>query len=165
MLKVLDKIEDAFVVITIFAATLLVFINVVLRLFGMGTTWSEELIRYLIIWLTFIGASICVRKGEHVGIELLPELLPDRIKKFLALIVNTIVILFLLFLLKYSVELVQFNQKNGQIAPALGIPMYIIYLSVPIGTLLMMIRYVHQVILLFKTGHPITSNQDNQLKG
>ncbi|MBO8162157.1 MAG: TRAP transporter small permease [Brevibacillus sp.] len=161
MLKVLNKIENIFVVVTIFLATVLVFVNVVLRAFGAGTTWSEELIRYLIIWLTFIGGSICVRKGEHVGIELLPEFLPNRFKRVLRIIVNVIVISFLLFLLKYSVELTQFNFQTGQTAPALGIPMYIVYLCLPIGALLMIIRYAADIVEAWRN----TQEADHDMNG
>lgn len=151
MFKFLDKIENVLVVVFIFVATILVFVNVALRAFGAGTNWSEELIRYLIIWVTFIGGSICVRKAEHVGVELLPELLKKPwMKRVLFLIVDTIVIAFLIFLLKYSVELVQFNARNGQISPAIRVPMYIVYLSVPIGAFLMIVRYIQDIVVNVK---------------
>ncbi|UFJ41788.1 TRAP transporter small permease [Brevibacillus humidisoli] len=154
MLKILDKAENVFVVLTIFLATVLVFVNVVLRAFGAGTTWSEELIRYLIIWLTFIGGSICVRKGEHVGIELLPEFLPARFRWVLRVLVNLIVILFLVLLIKYSTELTMFTYKNGQTAPALGIPMYWVYLCLPLGSLLMVIRYLADIVDAWRNKQP-----------
>jgi C4-dicarboxylate transporter DctQ subunit len=164
MLKILDRLEDTFVVITFFFATLLVFINVVLRFFGVGTTWSEELIRYLIIWLTFIGGSICVRKGEHVGIDLLPELLSTNLKRILFIIVNLIAIIFLAFVLKFSIELIQFNIATGQIAPALGVPMYIVYFCVPIGSMLMIVRHINVIVNICK-GQVNHTQNDMNLKG
>jgi C4-dicarboxylate transporter DctQ subunit len=151
VLKTVERLEDIFVVLTFFLATVLVFVNVVLRFFGYGTTWSEELIRYLIIWLTFIGASICVRKNEHVGIDLLPEYLSEFWKKVLFLLVNVIAIIFLVFLTKYSIGLIEFNFAKGQIAPALGIPIYFVYLCVPIGALLMMVRYIVSSVEIAKS--------------
>lgn len=142
MIKILDRIEDVFSVVAFFLATLLIFMNVVLRFIGHGTTWSEELIRYLIIWLTFIGSSICVRKNEHVSVDLLPEFLPEFWKKILFIVVNVIAIIFLLFITKYSIDLIAFSVQTGQISPALGIPMFTVYLILPIGFILMALRYL-----------------------
>lgn len=142
MIKILDRMEDVFCVVAFFLATILLFINVVLRFFGHGTTWSEELIRYLIIWLTFIGSSICMRKNEHVGVDLLPEFLPDFWKKILSIIVNIIAVIFLLFVTKYSIDLVAFSARTGQISPSLGIPISTVYWTLPIGFILMTFRYL-----------------------
>lgn len=150
MLKVVDRLENIFLVITFFLATILIFGNVVFRFFGYGTSWSEELIRYLIIWLTFIGASVCVRENEHVSIDLLPEFLSEFWKKILSLFVNTVAIIFLLFITKFSLELVEFSFGRGQIASALGIPMYIVYLCVPIGAMLMTLRYTISSVEIVK---------------
>lgn len=135
-MKLFYKAEEAFVGVTIMVVTFLLFISIVLRLFSLGITWSEELIRYAIIWITFIGSGICFRKGIHVGIDVLMDALPQKGKNVLGLIINVLAIIFMIFLIKYGFSLVMFSKGTGQITPALQVPMYWIYLAIPLGAIL-----------------------------
>ena len=59
MMKILDRVEDVFCAASLLLTALVLFANVVLRyVFSASTSWAEELIRYLMIWITFIGGSI-----------------------------------------------------------------------------------------------------------
>lgn len=61
---------------------LLVFINVVLRYaFNSGITVSEELSRWLFVWITFLGAVVALQEGSHLGTDMLVSRLPARGKK------------------------------------------------------------------------------------
>lgn len=151
-MKVLHKTEEAFVGITIMGVTFLLFINVILRFFfSAGITWTEELIRYAIIWITFIGGSICFRKGIHVGIDVLIESLPDKGKKVLGLIINLMAIILMFLLIKYGYDLVVFSQGTGQMSPALQVPMFWAYLAIPIGSLLSLIHLFIQTFHMVKS--------------
>ena len=72
MLKILNKIEDVFCAVSLLLTTLILFVNVVLRyVFSASTSWAEEMIRYLMIWITFIGGSVCVRHSAHIRMDFL----------------------------------------------------------------------------------------------
>src|SRR5215216_5461113 len=49
--------------------------------FGRAVSWTEEVPRYLLIWVSFLGAAVCVVKREHVGFELLFDSLPPRLRR------------------------------------------------------------------------------------
>ena len=84
MLKILNKIEDVFCAVSLLLTTLILFVNVVLRyVFSASTSWAEEMIRYLMIWITFIGGSVCVRHSAHIRMDFLLTLLPRSVANLL----------------------------------------------------------------------------------
>ena len=80
--KVLFGFEGYLTGLLLLGSTLLLFVNVFLRyVFHSSTTWAEEAIRYAIICVTFIGNSICARRGSHVGIDIFAQLMPPLGRK------------------------------------------------------------------------------------
>lgn len=147
-MKWVKRIEEAFVGICLISVTIILFVNIVLRYgFSANTNWAEELIRYVMIWITFIGSAICFRRSLHVGIDFFIDYLSKKWGSLIALFVNAASIIFMIFILYYGVELVTFSMNSGQITPSLQIQMYLIYLAMPIGAALSLI---HLVINSFK---------------
>jgi len=141
-LEKLNKIEEIFISIVLLSATLLLFINVIARyFFAFSFKWAEELTRYMIIWITFIGSSVCVRKQKHVGIDALLTKCPLNIRWVLKLIILVIGILFSCILTIYGWKLTGSVMASGQLSPAMMLPMYLAYAAIPLGGGLMIIRY------------------------
>lgn len=150
-MKWINRIEEAFVGICLLAVTIVLFVNIVLRFgFSANTNWAEEVIRYGMIWITFIGAAICFRRGLHVGIDFFLDYLSKKWGAIIALVVNLFSIVFMAFIFYYSIELVKFSIDSGQITPSLQIKMFYIYLAIPIGALLSLIHLVVHTFKLFK---------------
>lgn len=127
---------------------LLVFINVLLRQLGLGVSWTEELIRYLIIWMTFIGASVCVSKGSHISIDAIPKLFKGKARKVYDGFIYIISFIFSVGLLWFAFIFIRGQMNTAQLSPALGLPMYYFYFSILIMAVLITIRYVY---LLYET--------------
>jgi C4-dicarboxylate transporter DctQ subunit len=83
--------------------------------------------------------------GGHVAVDIVPRLLSKRGNAILAFVVNVICILFCVLLAYLSLKQMLRVKGAGQISPALEIPMWIAYLSIPAGTILMLIRFVQQL--------------------
>lgn len=147
-MKIIHKIEENIIGIGLAVTVLLVFLNVVLRyVFKNSSTWIEELVRYIIIWITFIGAAVCFRKSSHMGIDLIFSFVKGPLKKGIEIFILVASLIFVIFLMNYGMELALFTQKSGQIAPSLGIKLFWIYLGIPLGASL---AFLEIVILLFK---------------
>lgn len=145
-MKIFNKTTEGFIGIAMMTVTLLLFVNIILRFFfSAGITWAEELIRYAIIWITFIGSSVCFQRGIHVSIDLLIDFLPEKGKKLLNLIINVLAIIFMVFLIKFGFDLVSFSKGTGQLAPALRIEMFWVYLAIPVGAFLSLIHLIIQL--------------------
>lgn len=105
---------------------------------GSSIPWSEELGRYLMIWLGFLGASLALREGLHVGVELLVQWVPLRVAAWLKGLARGAVAGFLLIVIGYGVFLV--SNLWDQWSPVAGIRMTWPYLAIPVGSLLMLIQ-------------------------
>ena len=143
--KTSDKLEKGFLAAAIIVSSLLLFVNVVLRyVFLAPIYWAEEFVRYLMVWMIFIGASQVTLWGGHVAVDIVPRLLSKRGNAVLAFIVNAVCIVFCIILAYLSMKQMLRVMRAGQVSPALEIPMWIAYLSIPAGTLLMLIRFIQQ---------------------
>jgi TRAP-type C4-dicarboxylate transport system permease small subunit len=82
MQKVLDWIEkalDAVLILMMIVMASAVVIQVVSRyIINRPTSWSEEVARYLFVWITFLGSAVVIRKRRHVDVSVLTDRLPAR---------------------------------------------------------------------------------------
>lgn len=100
--------------------------------------WSEELSRYALVWLTFIGASYGIKRGIHVAVTALTQALPARAQQFLWQLTCLLITLLGIVLIVYGLKLAQINL--GQLSPSLHIPIGLAYLALPAGGFLMIIH-------------------------
>lgn len=104
----------------------LVFGNVVLRyLFNSGITWSEEISRYLFIWLTFLGAIGAFKNKDHLGVDMLIKRLPNKMRKVVLTISELLMLFILILIFDGSWKMTILNL--GSTAPATGMPMAVVY--------------------------------------
>ena len=138
--KVINKILRFIVIIMLSVMSVVVFAQVLFRIVHLSIPWSEELSKYLLIWSTFLGAAICIRKGSLVGLEFLKNSMSEEKQKILQTILNLIVCAMLLFLINvgfWAVRRVWF-----QITPVLKLSMGLMYAAIPIGSVFMLINQI-----------------------
>jgi len=141
--KVLTGIEDSVNGILLLAATIVLFINVIARYaFHNASTWAEEAIRYAIVWVTFFGGSICVRNKTHVGIDIFVMYAPAMLKRVLSAFAQLTGAVFTAFVTYYGWQITQLVIETAQKSPAMLMPMWVVYISMPLGSLLMTIRFL-----------------------
>jgi C4-dicarboxylate transporter DctQ subunit len=137
------------------SASLILFANVVARyVFNWGVPWAEELVRYEIIWMVFIGGSVAVRKGIHIGIDILATVSPPKTQTVIHLVINAISLLFCVFLTVIGFDLISQAKMSGQVAPALQVPIWIVQMAIPIpiGGSLMALRFLQRLISVWRDG-------------
>lgn len=139
----LDKIEIFIVTILLGAMIVVVFLQVFFRFIIKGSLpWSEELARYLMVWTVFIGASIGAKEGAHIGVEALVSIFPAKVKYFATLLTGFFCVFFCGIIAVVSYKVVLFLNSSGQLSPAMRLPIYWAYLSIPIGSILMGLRFI-----------------------
>jgi C4-dicarboxylate transporter, DctQ subunit len=144
---ILNHLEEYVGVISLIFTSLLVFVQVVLRyLFNYSLSWSEEAARYLIVWFIFIGSSIAVREKAHATMDALVTILPAKGKRIFAILSNLIAMVFCLILMWSGIKTVEGVVAFGSVTPAIGMPMYLPYLAIPVGAGLMFIRFLQLCI-------------------
>jgi len=129
----------------------LVFGNVVLRYgFNSGITISEEISRYLFIWLTFIGAVVAMHERAHLGVDSLVRALPRRGKVF-CVVASELLMLFavaLLFYGSWKQTLINMSTKS----PVAEIPLGLIYVAGLVASALMGILILRNLFRLLIVG-------------
>ena len=146
--KVINKILRFIVIFMLSVMSVVVFAQVLFRIVHLSIPWSEELSKYLLIWSTFLGAAICIRKGSLVGLEFLKNSMSEEKQKILQTILNLIVCAMLLFLINvgfWAVRRVWF-----QITPVLKLSMGLMYAAIPSGSVFMLINQILVTIYLWK---------------
>lgn len=160
----LRKIESAVVAVSIITITILIFVNVTLRyIFNNSWTWAEELTRYIMVWMTFIGASLCVRDNVHVTMDLAMNTLPNKLKKPLLYVIygGSAIISFYLAYLGYNIMMKV--KYSGQVSSAMEfLPMWLVYLCVPVAGVLMGKNFLHLIVLNFKSKEIIKTIKDGE---
>lgn len=134
-----NKLEAHLLVCSLIFTVVLVFLQVILRyVFGSSLSWSEELARYIFIWQIWMGTSVAQRDRSHVRIEALGGEGTGR--KVIHIVSDLIWLIFCLLLVKYGFELVCSIFRRGLISAAMRMPMYLVYLSLPVSQLAVAIR-------------------------
>jgi TRAP-type C4-dicarboxylate transport system permease small subunit len=124
--------------------------------------WSEELVRYLYIWVAFIGISLGVKSNAHFNVQLVLNLFPACVRKITRLLATSIVIVFLGTLVYYSILLLRNIVMMAQDSPMLGIPMYIPYAAITFGCFMMAVRMLLKMIHDFRHPNQSVSEGDEQ---
>lgn len=145
---ILNKSEEVFISITLLVISMVVFVNVVMRYgFSASTMWAEELTRYTIIFVTFVGSSLCVRENYHPRVEALVLKLPDSIRWIVTPAVLILGIIFSVILVIYGSQLIGNAITTGQSTPTGLAPMYLPYIAIPVGGALMTLRYCQLTVM------------------
>ena len=98
---------------------------------GDSLSWSEELARYLAIWLTWLALMETFRRGEFIGLDLVANLLPSRAGKYIDSASLVLTLIFAYYISNYGWQLAVFglNQRTA----TLHLPIGIIYAALPLG--------------------------------
>jgi TRAP-type C4-dicarboxylate transport system permease small subunit len=140
------RIEDWIAFAVFWALAAIVFLQFFTRyVLNDSLAWTEEIARYGLIWITFIGAAVVVRKNMHIAVEVLLHFLPAGFARVLLAVVDVIKLLFIGLLTYFSVAIVERMQWQRMVI--IDLPMSIVYAGVTLGCLLMLMR---QAIIFFR---------------
>lgn len=120
-----------------------VFTQVVMRyVLSAPPFWTEELARFMLIWLTFIGIASVQLKNEQIGVDWVAPLLPPSGQLVMRIVTNLVVLAILGAIVWAGFAIAALG---SQTSPALGIGMYFIYGALPVGALATMLVALAQV--------------------
>ena len=104
-----------------------------------SSSYTEELARFLLIWIGVLGASYAVRTKVHLGIDVITQKLTENKKRTAEVVVNVLIFLFALIIMVVGgIHLVQITFSLNQISAAMGVKMGYIYLVLPLSGFLIM---------------------------
>ncbi|CDX04876.1 Sialic acid TRAP transporter permease protein SiaT [Desulfitobacterium hafniense] len=153
LLRVLDqRFEEVAIVAGFLFFTILITLQVINRYvltfadIANINVWSEELARYVFIWVSYIGAALVIKKRANINVDAVTRILPVSFSKVLNLVSSLLTFVLFYILIKGGIATITMQVTNHQVTPAMGIPMYIPYLAVPLGISLMFFRTLQNII-------------------
>lgn len=147
LVNITDTLTKVGLNIFLIFLTMLISFDVFLRyVVGRPTPFAEELGRYCLVWVGFLGASLAIKHGSHISVFLFYDHFPKIIRNFCGLIALLSVLSFLVILLVTSIMFIP--TQIDQISPSLGISLFWAYLSVPVGSILMIIQVIRKIVEL-----------------
>jgi TRAP-type C4-dicarboxylate transport system permease small subunit len=139
--RVVDGSLSWVVAVLLAAMSFTVFGNVVCRYFlDASLAWYEEVSRFLLIWIVFLGAVIAYIKGDHLGIDVLLVFLPPRPKQAVIVAADLLVIAALAIMLQGGWVMAVDSFESGWVASSVPIPYGFVYLVGPLSAALMLVQ-------------------------
>lgn len=121
-----NHILNIAIAISLAAMSLAVLINVILRYaFNSGLVWSEEVSRYFFVWMVFLGAVAALKDKMHLGVDIVVNALPKKLRKVVFLISNGIILYILWIVVDGSWKMSVLNMNST--GPATGMPLSYLY--------------------------------------
>lgn len=163
-LKWLDTVVGWSAGIALLTITVVLFTNSMARYFvGIAIIGGEELARFLMVWLTFLGSYLLVRIQRHVSVDILPQMISDtgiRVLNIMIGIVGAITMAYVAWIGWGLTEIIlNTNQRMGSLPFRRGW----IYLAVPVGAGLMSLAYFVQILLCI-SNEPLPKAEDYGIK-
>jgi len=125
--------------------------------FNDALTWSEEFLRFAIVWYALLSASILYKRNGHLGITIFREMMPEKVQRILARSVIYFGVLTIVMVAVSGAVLV-YNTR-AQITPALGISVSWPYAAIPVSFLLMTVYGILHIVRDIKGLPPLHSEQ------
>ena len=142
--RALDRVIDWTTIGLMAVLAIVVFVAVITRYFlNFPLAWSEEVSRYSFIWVTFLGAVICLREGAHISVDLLVQRLSPARQRQVDIAGRVLTAVLLGVVLYSGIQVTQVT--HAQASPALGLPMSGVYVAVPVGAALMLLELIAAV--------------------
>lgn len=142
MKKFLDNFENYFMSAGLTIMTFITVINVISRKFlGFSMSFLEEITTAMFLLITLLGSAAAAKRGGHLGLSALTDLLPKKHQKFVIIFTWLMAVIFSVLLIKYGIQMVQSEIRMGIKTPSLGWPEAIFGSFVPIGGLFILIRF------------------------
>ena len=148
-----DNLEAVIVSTLLFTMSILVGLQVFMRyVMRNSLSWSEELARYCMVWMVYVGVSYAVKKGMHIRVDVINLVLSNKMKKVVAIFSNLMFLAFSVIVVYLGYRMAMRIARLEQTSAGLEIPMACVYMAVPCGLGLTAIRLVQSLIEIIGGG-------------
>jgi TRAP-type C4-dicarboxylate transport system permease small subunit len=141
-----EKFEITICVVLLSVMSSLLAVQVFMRyVMKASLSWSEELARYIFIWLIYLGISYGASIMKHIKIEAALNIFPAKAIPYVVIVGDVIFLCFSLFICGSGYGIVRRQLRLGQTSPAIGIPMWIVYAAPMVGFGLTALREIQTI--------------------
>ncbi|MFM9268871.1 TRAP transporter small permease [Halomonas elongata] len=164
MLSLLERLErgiDAatrpIVFVGVAAMIGVITLQIISRVFFTAFGWTEEVARFLLVWITFLAATLAYRGGHHIAVDFVVEALPKPPKRLLRLIADGAALVFLVALMVIGYRYMQ--MQGFQKSASLRLSMTWVYAVIPLSAALMSWTTLLDILSLLVRGRRRTTEE------
>lgn len=145
--SILNKIEGAVLIVLLLVMLFMAFGQVMLRnISSGGFVWGDIVLRHLVLWIGFLGATLATSGQRHINIDILTRYLPERLKRIVAALSNVFAAAVCFLLFRASLTFIEFEIANNNTVFA-SIPSWYAQIIIPIGYGLLTFHFIIRAIL------------------
>lgn len=149
--KTLSRFEEFVLSYSVILMAILLIVGVFMRnVMNSSLTFSEEIASALLILVSFFGLGYCARKGRHITMSIVFDMVSNKYKKLFMIVISLVSAIATAYITYLAIRYVLNVKSLGRVTPALQIPIYLIYSVVPFGFLLATIEYIRSFIFNIK---------------
>ncbi len=148
-MRLIRHLEEGLSAALLLVGLAIVMLEIVGRgVFGVSYLWSEEMSRYTLIWLTYLGAAAAVRTNSHIRITALTAILPQNAQRMLELAICALSLVFTGYVAYYGLRYVEGTAMLGLMSSDsnIPIPIWVFHAIIPIGFGLMSLRLIERMV-------------------
>ncbi len=143
----LNKFEGALLIFFLAVILVMAFLQVVLRnVFSYGFLWADIVLRHLVLWIAFLGASLATSQERHISIDALTRFLPERAKHAARVLTNLFAAVVCYYFMTASFAFVQSEAEAGTTLSA-NIPVWYAEVIIPVGFGLLVIHFLVRAVI------------------
>lgn len=147
--------EEYFLAVNLLIMLGIAFANVVCRyFFRVSIAFTEELVVYMFLYATMLGAPAAYSRGANMGFTIITDRLPQALHKYVVLITTVASCIFFSILFYYGVGRAYQQYEYNVLTPIMKIPEWLFSLSIPLGSALYIFRTLQYTAAVFKSGAP-----------
>lgn len=142
----IGKFESFLLASILVGMIVLGFLQVVLRnFFSSGISWADPVLRHLVLWVGFIGASVATREDGHLSMDLVSRFLPERLRHLGGVLMHLASSAVCGLLAHAAYKFVLFEKESESFLVP-GVPNYWAVSIIPIGFALMSLRFAFKIV-------------------
>jgi len=143
----ISRLEGFMLAVGVIAMTINTIAAVISRfVFNNAITYTDELNVIFIVVVTYAGLSYAARNGRHIRMSAIYDAMPAKTRKVMMIVMASVTSAFMFFLSFYSYYYIFEVYESGRILPALGLPVFYIYLWVPVGFIVTGLQYAFTAV-------------------
>jgi TRAP-type C4-dicarboxylate transport system permease small subunit len=141
IIKHVKRIAIVFFIVMIIASAAQILFRFLLNL---PLDWTEEISRFLFVWSTMLGISIYTKSRAHSTVDVLMMMLKEQHKRYLLLLIDVLSLIFIVVIIAGGFKMTSITMN--QLSPSCGIPMGLMYLSVPVSGIIMLLINIEHIL-------------------
>lgn len=145
-----ENFEECLLMILLVLMTAVMFAQIIMRfVYRESMSWPEEFCRFSFVISGFLSIGYCIRKNKMLKVDILVGFFPDSVKKVFDLAGRVVTLIFFTYFSYYGYFAMMNSVRGGMKSPAMEVPMYVLYGSVFVGSVIGVIRQIQDLVKWF----------------